>query len=84
MKPYCIYAVSGDAFVSTTLSCTLWTQFIISPKGPGKEIRLQLPIMMATYPIRNSDGTLQRKKGTHYPTVLPVFRPWLNTDKFKT
>ncbi|KAL3213429.1 hypothetical protein MRX96_035396 [Rhipicephalus microplus] len=58
--------------------------FIISPKGPGKEIRLQLPIMMATYPIRNSDGTLQRKKGTHYPTVLPVFRPWLNTDKFKT
>ncbi|KAH9370123.1 hypothetical protein HPB48_015122 [Haemaphysalis longicornis] len=57
--------------------------FIITPKGPGKEIRLQLPIMMATYPIRNSDGTLQRKKGTHYPTVLPVFRPWLNTDKFK-
>ncbi|XP_076356137.1 arrestin domain-containing protein 4-like isoform X1 [Tachypleus tridentatus] len=53
--------------------------FIITPKGPEKEIKLQLPIMIATYPIRNNDGTLSRKKGTNYPTVLPVFRPWLNT-----
>ncbi|XP_013787968.1 arrestin domain-containing protein 17-like [Limulus polyphemus] len=57
--------------------------FLIYPKGPEKEIKLQLPIMMATYPIRNTDGTLQRKKGTHYPTVLPVFRPWLSTNTLK-
>lgn len=57
--------------------------FLVKPKGPDREIKLQLPIMIATYPIRNNDGTLSRKKGSHYPTVLPVFRPWLNTTTFK-
>ncbi|KAH8041788.1 hypothetical protein HPB51_017910 [Rhipicephalus microplus] len=81
----CIFAsIENNTRVTIRKTRAVLTEFIISPKGPGKEIRLQLPIMMATYPIRNSDGTLQRKKGTHYPTVLPVFRPWLNTDKFKT
>ncbi|UYV78517.1 hypothetical protein LAZ67_16001846 [Cordylochernes scorpioides] len=52
--------------------------FVVEPKGPDRDIKLQLPIMIATYPFRNSDGTVNRKKGTLYPTTLPVFRPWLN------
>lgn len=59
-----------DYFVSTL-------QFIIVPKSLEKEIKLQLPIMMATYPLRSNDGTLRRKHNTHYPTTLPIFRPWL-------
>ncbi|KAJ1525670.1 hypothetical protein ONE63_008888 [Megalurothrips usitatus] len=51
--------------------------FIIVPKSLEKEIKLQLPIMMATYPLRSNDGTLGRKHNTHYPTTLPIFRPWL-------
>uniref|UniRef100_A0A646QJ51 Arrestin2 n=1 Tax=Hemiscolopendra marginata TaxID=943146 RepID=A0A646QJ51_9MYRI len=60
--------------------------FSVEPKGAQKEIKLQLPILMANYPFRNSDGTLQRKRGAHYPTSLPVLRPWLNgnnTLKYK-
>ncbi|XP_076305045.1 arrestin domain-containing protein 4-like isoform X1 [Tachypleus tridentatus] len=57
--------------------------FIIKPKGLEKELKLQLPIMIATYPVRNNDGTLSRKKGTNYPTVLPMFRPWMNTNSLK-
>lgn len=55
-------------------------QFIIEPSNLEKEIKLQLPIMMATYPYRNSDGTLKKKRGAQYPNSLPIFRPWL-TDK---
>lgn len=47
--------------------------FSIYPKS-GKEITLILPILMATYPIRNADGTLKRRKGTYYPSTLPTFR----------
>lgn len=38
-------------------------------------MKLQLPITMATYPLRenNENG----KAGTHYPSTLPIFRPWL-------
>ncbi|GFU33474.1 uncharacterized protein NPIL_225611 [Nephila pilipes] len=57
--------------------------FMLEPKGVDKVLKLQLPIMIATYPIRNSDGTLQRRKGTSYPSTLPIFRPWLNTSKLK-
>ncbi|XP_015928754.1 arrestin domain-containing protein 4 [Parasteatoda tepidariorum] len=57
--------------------------FILEPKGVDRLLKLQLPIMIATYPIRNSDGTLQRRKGTSYPSTLPIFRPWLNTSKLK-
>lgn len=57
--------------------------FVVEPKGVQKDVRLQLPILMATYPFRNSDGTLQRKRGAHYPTSLPVFRPWLNGETLK-
>jgi len=53
-------------------------QFIIDPKSFEKEIKLQLPIMLATYPLRSPDGTLRRKQGTHYPSTLPIFRPWLD------
>lgn len=37
-----------------------------------------MPIVMATYPIRNKDGTLKRRKGANYPDNLPIFRPWMN------
>ncbi|CAG0919404.1 unnamed protein product [Notodromas monacha] len=53
--------------------------FVIEPKNLEKEIKLQLPIMMATYPFRNDDGTLRRKRGSSYPTTLPIFRPWLDS-----
>ncbi|MPC84576.1 hypothetical protein E2C01_079318 [Portunus trituberculatus] len=39
--------------------------------------------MMATYPYRNSDGTLKKKRGAQYPDSLPIFRPWLNNKSFE-
>lgn len=33
--------------------------------------------MMATYPLR-SEGNQPYKEGTHYPSTLPIFRPWLD------
>ncbi|KAF7493478.1 Arrestin domain-containing protein 4 [Sarcoptes scabiei] len=54
--------------------------FLIAPKGGRKTIKVQMPIMIATYPFRNSDGTLQRKKGTYYPSTLPISRSWFNSD----
>ncbi|XP_015782033.1 arrestin domain-containing protein 4 [Tetranychus urticae] len=54
--------------------------FVIDGKG-CKPIKLQLPIMLATYPLRNKDGTLPRRKGTHYPSTLPISRPWLDGEK---
>ncbi|RWS13291.1 Arrestin domain-containing protein 3-like protein [Dinothrombium tinctorium] len=53
--------------------------FVVLVKG-NKRIRLQLPIMMANYPIRNKDGTLQKRKGTHYPETLPINRAWIDAD----
>lgn len=40
--------------------------------------------MMATYPLRSSEGggTLARKQGAHYPSTLPIFRPWLDEKTF--
>lgn len=61
--------------------------FIVDPKSVEKSVKLQLPIMLATYPFRHGDGSLQRKSsGTHYPSTLPVFRPWLEekATKIKT
>jgi len=46
-----------------------------------KPIELQLPIVMATYPVRNPDGTLKRKKGASYPNALPILRPWMEPVK---
>ncbi|XP_039275905.1 WD repeat and FYVE domain-containing protein 3 [Nilaparvata lugens] len=57
--------------------------FIIDPKSFEKEVKLQLPIMMATYPLRGTEGTLRRKQGTHYPSTLPIFRPWLEEKTFQ-
>ncbi|XP_064117152.1 arrestin domain-containing protein 17 isoform X2 [Macrobrachium rosenbergii] len=57
--------------------------FIIEPNNLEKEAKLQLPIMMATYPYRNGDGTLKKKKGAQYPTNLPIFRPWLEQKAFE-
>ena len=58
-------------------------QFLIIPKGSMKPIKLQLPIMIATYPLKNKDGTIPRRKGTYFPSTLPVFRPWLNGSTTK-
>lgn len=33
---------------------------------------------MATYPVRNPDGTLRRRKGAAYPHNLPTLRPWMS------
>ncbi|XP_037801111.1 arrestin domain-containing protein 17 isoform X1 [Penaeus vannamei] len=57
--------------------------FIIEPNNLEKDIKLQLPIMMATYPYRNTDGTLKKKKGAQYPSNLPIFRPWLEEKTFE-
>ncbi|XP_057663189.1 arrestin domain-containing protein 17 isoform X2 [Diorhabda carinulata] len=51
--------------------------FIVQPKSLQKEVKLQLPIMMATYPLRSDDEEGGYKSGTHYPSTLPIFRPWL-------
>ncbi|KAK2705421.1 hypothetical protein QYM36_017458, partial [Artemia franciscana] len=51
--------------------------FQIEPKGVDRPIKLQLPIMLATYPLRGADGTLRRKRGAQYPATLPIFRPWV-------
>lgn len=52
--------------------------FIIKPDSMEKEIKLQLPIMIASYPYRNADGTLRKKRGADYPSCLPIARPWLS------
>lgn len=52
--------------------------FIVTPCNFEKPIKLQLPILLATYPLRNEDGTMRRKTKTEYPTTLPIFRPWLD------
>ena len=57
-------------------------QFQIEPHSMEKPIKLQLPIMLATYPLRGDDGTLRRKRGAHYPSTLPIFRPWLDEKTF--
>ncbi|XP_019753613.1 arrestin domain-containing protein 4-like isoform X2 [Dendroctonus ponderosae] len=51
--------------------------FIVEPSGLQKEVKLQLPIIMATYPLRSADDENGNKSGTHYPSTLPIFRPWL-------
>lgn len=58
--------------------------FVVSPSNLEKSIKLQLPIMLATYPLRNEDGTLRvRKNKQEYPTTLPIFRPWLDEKTFQ-
>ncbi|CAB3240154.1 unnamed protein product [Arctia plantaginis] len=50
--------------------------FIIEPKSLEKEIKLQLPILVGTYPFREEGEEPQAP--THYPSTLPIFRPWLH------
>lgn len=61
--------------------------FVIEPKSLEKEIKVQLPIVLATYPFRsNTNGSdiahtwpeAVLKPDTHYPSTLPIFRPWLH------
>ena len=61
-------------------------QFVISPKSLDKEIKLQIPIVLATYPLRQEGapaGTTPSKRGAHYPSTLPIFRPWLDDKAFE-
>lgn len=58
-------------------------QFVVTPSNLEKPIKLQLPIMLATYPFRNEDGTLRRKQKIEYPATLPIFRPWLDEKTFQ-
>lgn len=51
--------------------------FIIEPKGLEKEVKIQLPILLGTYPFHSDDFDSSRKPEAHYPTTLPIFRPWL-------
>ncbi|CAG9581000.1 unnamed protein product [Danaus chrysippus] len=48
--------------------------FILEPKSLEKEVKLQLPVLLGTYPFRDDDA---ERPPTHYPTTLPIFRPWL-------
>ncbi|KAG4079743.1 hypothetical protein HA402_014874 [Bradysia odoriphaga] len=55
--------------------------FTIEPKSIEKQIKLQLPIMLATYPFRNANSDITNtwpesvlKPETHYPSTLPIFR----------
>lgn len=50
-----------------------------------KEIKIQLPVTIATYPFRNSSADMSNtwpesilKPDTHYPSTLPIFRPFEN------
>ncbi|GBP54658.1 Arrestin domain-containing protein 4 [Eumeta japonica] len=49
--------------------------FIIEPKSLEKEVKLQLPILLGTYPFRDEGDD---HPPTHYPSTLPIFRPWLH------
>ncbi|CAG9811524.1 arrestin domain-containing protein 2 [Chironomus tepperi] len=54
---------------------------IIEPKSMEKAIKLQLPIVLATYPFRSTNDVMTNwpdsvlRPDTHYPSSLPVFRP---------
>lgn len=59
--------------------------FAIKPKSLEKDIKLQLPIVLATYPYRSKGKDISNtwpdsllKPETHYPSTLPIFRPWLH------
>ncbi|XP_059058356.1 arrestin domain-containing protein 4 [Achroia grisella] len=51
--------------------------FIIEPKSLDKEVKLQLPILLGTYPFRDENDDPPHPP-THYPSTLPIFRPWLH------
>lgn len=47
-----------------------------------KEIKIQLPVTLATYPYRASNTNITNtwpesilRPETHYPSTLPIFRP---------
>ena len=67
-----------EKLFSSSVLITLFFQFIVTPSNFEKPIKLQLPILLATYPLRNEDGTMRRKTKAEYPTTLPIFRPWLD------
>ncbi|CAD0194537.1 unnamed protein product [Chrysodeixis includens] len=50
--------------------------FIIEPKSLEKEVKLQLPILIGTYPFREEGE--EPSPPTHYPSTLPIFRAWLH------
>ncbi|XP_047739948.1 arrestin domain-containing protein 17 [Hyalella azteca] len=67
-----VWVLAG--YIRRTRACL--TEFIIEPAGLEKAVKLQLPIMLATYPHRDPDAPAL-KRDAHYPHSLPVCRPWL-------
>ena len=83
--PLCVFSLSCTPFfffLPIEITITIFWQFQIEPHSMEKPIKLQLPIMLATYPLRSDDGTIRRKRGAHYPSTLPIFRPWLDEKTF--
>ena len=72
------YHVVSSTHLRYLAIITILFQFIVTPSNFEKPIKLQLPILLATYPLRNEDGTMRRKTKAEYPTTLPIFRPWLD------
>ena len=56
----------------------------MKPDSLEKEVKLQLPITLASYPYRNADGTLRKKRGAHYPDTLPMTRTPASAAETKT
>ncbi|XP_063700120.1 arrestin domain-containing protein 17 isoform X2 [Culicoides brevitarsis] len=62
--------------------------FIVTPKSFEKEIKLQIPITLGTYPFdHQSNDTGSEfpesilKPETYYPSNLPIIRPWMHEMK---
>lgn len=53
-------------------------EFTLKPPGFGGSARLQLPVIIATYPYRYEDGSIHASADSRLPRNLPVCRPWLN------
>lgn len=43
-----------------------------------KEVKLQLPVLIGTYPFRSDDDSAPAPAPPIYPSTLPIFRPWLH------
>ncbi|ODM95623.1 Arrestin domain-containing protein 4 [Orchesella cincta] len=62
--------------------------FIVIPKSFNKKIKLQVPILIATYPLRGENntntGSLSRSGSKErYPTILPTYRPTSESKSVK-
>lgn len=81
-----IWGISSNGASHLIKTFPLRFQLIIEPKSMEKAIKLQLPIVLATYPFRSTSDVMTNwpdsvlKPDTHYPSSLPVFRPSIQWD----